>query len=453
LRRDGNCAAAREFAEVAFPSVLQESAFMPSLPEPRHFAHAVTELGVIRPVVASTAIFNSDGVKLIEKGVSINARIYERLTQHRLATPLEQCVESEPGVTRSSLREAMESMCADEPFFAAMLEDPPLRGAFLDEIELMPLPKVIGFQLTLMRETRPEQWMHALRSAITAAWLGSREHAIRFDLRQLAAAGLVHDLGMLHLDPLLLQPELDLSRDQRRQLYSHPLVSVLLLERYPEYSAELVRAVREHHEAMDGSGYPGNVHGDRISPWGRVLALTEVVTSMFGSNRPARGQRLSLVLRMNRHRFDARLVHEITRLLPHLHSSNSPAIAQAPTEALAAIDALLARWVTSAPDTASLPKSRAAAVDRVRDLCGQAQRVLSETGAAPVQLAQLDGLSQPAELRVELGLIAQEAAWQLRSVARQTRRRWRLGPGETYPAGVQEWLDDADALCARLLQG
>lgn len=425
---------------------------MPAAADPRHFTRAVTELGRKRLVVVQSPVFNVQGMKILDRGVAVDASLYERLTQHQLSLPLAHSVGSEPAITGPVLREAMQALGRNEAFFSAMLEDPRLGARFLAELELLPLPPAIAFQLTLMHETQGEQWLHALRSTVTAAWLGATQGATRYDLRLLAATGLLHDLGMLHLDPVLLRPELALRREQRRQLYSHPLISAALLERHHEYPREMLRAVLEHHEALDGSGYPRNLNGAQISPWGRVLALTEVVTAMFAPDRPNPGLRLSLVLRMNRHRFDATLVQEISRLLPAMGSDAAPPMSDEPAQVLQTVAGLLARWLTALPDDAALPKPRATAVLRVGELCGQLQRMLGGAGVAPAQLAQLgDAVSTDAALRAELASVAHEAVWQLRHIARQARRRWQLAPDEAFPAGLQRWLEEADALCERHL--
>jgi hypothetical protein len=216
--------------------------------DPAHFARAVTALGDRRPVVARSAILNARGVKIIEKGTAIDTRLIERLTQHQLKQPLSEDVESEPAVSGLVLRQAAKALCAEHPLFAAMLTDPRLRDTLFDELLLVPLPGPVAFQLTLLRELRPQAWLDAIYGMVTAGWLAARRGGTRYDVRMLAAAGLIHDLGMLHLDPVLMQPELELSAEQRRQLYSHPLVSVKLLERHHDYPRELLRAVLEHHE-------------------------------------------------------------------------------------------------------------------------------------------------------------------------------------------------------------
>ena len=61
----------------------------------------------------------------------------------------------------------------------------------------------------------------------------------------------------------------------------------MLLARFRDYPKEAVRAVLEHHELLDGSGYPRGLVGDAISPLGRLLSLAEVVTAMFDGRPPS----------------------------------------------------------------------------------------------------------------------------------------------------------------------
>jgi len=344
---------------------------MPNVaPDPAHFVRAVTELGEQRPVVARNAIFNTRGLKLIDKGAAVDARLYERLMQHHLQAPLDESVDSEPGVTGPGLRDAARRLCEREPFFGAMAADPRMRDMLLDELELVPLPPAIAFQLTLARETQPDLWQRTLRSAVTAGWLVARSGGSRFDVRMLAAAGLLHDLGLLHLDPVLLKPEIELSGEQRRQLYSHPLVSVMLLERHHDYPRELLRAVLEHHEALDASGTAQH-RCRRPQPWGRILSLAEVVGAMFRPDRPAPALRLSLVLRMNRHRYDPDLVREVTALLPAAREAVAAPVAGDPVQILLQVDRLLAAWPQGVPQDASPTAERALAVDQIHDQCGR----------------------------------------------------------------------------------
>lgn len=63
------------------------------------FLSAVTQLGRRQAVVTSKAIYNQQGIKLLEGGVQIGADLYERLVTHRLAAPLDESMSSARQVT------------------------------------------------------------------------------------------------------------------------------------------------------------------------------------------------------------------------------------------------------------------------------------------------------------------------------------------------------------------
>jgi len=423
----------------------------PPPPDARHYARAVTELGSRRPVVAHSAIYNAQGLKVIDKGVAIDARLYERLMQHQFVVPLDECLEVDPTVSAGALGDEVRALAARDRFCAAMTADLGGGDALFGELALVPLPRPIGFGLTVLRETQPGLWQHALRSALTAGWLAQRSGLGRYDQRLLVAGGLLHDLGMLHLDPVLLDPQVPLTREQRRQLYTHPLVTAMLLERHREYPQALLRAVLEHHEALDGSGYPRGLAGAAVSPWGRVLALSELVTAVTADAREAPALRLSLALRMTAARYDPALAQEVLRLLAPLREPPPAAHGDAAGD-LRRIERLLLDWraaATGAPG--SLPPARQAAVEGIAGLCEGELKALTASGATAAQLAMLGDAGLDAEAAGELALIAREAAWQLRAVARRARRLWQQAAGEAFAPPLQGWFDEVDALCARWL--
>ncbi len=127
-------------------------------------------------MLTTSAIFNEQGVKIVEKGVAINAGMYERLMQHKLSEPIENSVASLPTVTGEFLRETTENLLLQVPFYARMLEDPKVRALLLDVISKIPLPAPMAFQLTLACEVRQEVFVHSVQVALTAALAGALAH-------------------------------------------------------------------------------------------------------------------------------------------------------------------------------------------------------------------------------------------------------------------------------------
>lgn len=101
------------------------------------------------------------------------------------------------------------------------------------------------------------------------------------DLANVAAAGMLHDIGELHIDPALLRPGHPLDPDAMRHVYAHPMTAYLILQTYPMFHPEISTAVFEHHERLDGSGYPRGLKGEEIGRLGQILMLAEAVNALF----------------------------------------------------------------------------------------------------------------------------------------------------------------------------
>lgn len=418
-----------------------------------HFTRAITELGDKRAVVAKQAIFNAQGVKIVEKGTAINASLYERLNAHKLPQPLQEALSTEGVVTGRSLRLDTELLLEQEPFYARMASTPMERAKRLDVIEKLPLPDPMAFQLTLARDVRPSIYQHSLRAVWTMIWLATHPLGKRFELTEAAAVGLLHDIGMLHLDPALLDPKAELTRAQRRQLYSHPIISMMLMERHHEYPKEVVRAVLEHHECLNASGYPRNLSGAQISPLGRCMALTEVITAMISGEDNGGELRLAVLLRMNLHRYEPALIDRVMGLLmPDLDPLSQAVVPTLdPVRRLIEIDEAVATWPRDFDQFEGITPERKASLGIVNDQVAQFRRTLAEAGLVPAQLEQLGDVAQDPMIARELSLLAQEAAWQLRALSRQARRRWRSGSEAQYPQALEQWMSRCEALAQTLL--
>ncbi|MBC7682435.1 MAG: HD domain-containing protein [Ferruginibacter sp.] len=423
----------------------------------QYFAKAVSQLGSERAMQTNRPLMGANGIKILDKGTRITPRLYERLVQHHPTTALEDAIEIDAAVNAKNLRAIGEELLESNLVFSRMAEKPEDRKLLLDCLEAVPLPPAIVFQLTVVRDVHPSQFRYFVATALTAVWLGNHPLAMRNDLVMLAAAGLLHDLGMMHIDPVLLEPSAEISSEQRRQLYSHPLVSVLLLERHAEYRNEMLRAVREHHEVLDGSGYPAGLRATAIGGWGRIVALAQVVAALVHLGRNHALLRLSVLLRTNRHRYDNVLIN---RMLPLLQQRPGVGIEATetidnpvadPVRHLNAIYRALLGWPAALAQDMRWSAARRGGLVFIGERCARIHRTITESGVAPDQLKSLDEDSITGLLADELSLITRELAWQLRAVEREARRRWASTANEKLPESLAMWADEVEAVCADLV--
>ncbi len=99
-------------------------------------------------------------------------------------------------------------------------------------------------------------------------------------------AGLVHDIGKIHVPSEILAKPEALSALEMGIVQGHCEVGYEILKEVP-FSWPVARMVLEHHERLDGSGYPAGLSGEAMLPESRILAVADVLEAMT-AHRPYR---------------------------------------------------------------------------------------------------------------------------------------------------------------------
>ncbi|HET9981179.1 MAG TPA: HD-GYP domain-containing protein [Ktedonobacterales bacterium] len=130
-----------------------------------------------------------------------------------------------------------------------------------------------------IRERDIVTYEHCRRVAIYANRLARYMGWHRRAARELALAGLIHDLGKTWMQNSVLNKPGALSQDEWRQMQRHPAIAARILMTY-DVSDELIEIVLHHHEAYDGSGYPDHLKGDAIPLGARLLTVADVFDAL-----------------------------------------------------------------------------------------------------------------------------------------------------------------------------
>lgn len=181
---------------------------------------------------------------------------------------------------------------------------------------------------------------HAYRTAL-ALGLTSVE------LEELRLAASLHDVGKIAVpDKILRKPE-QLSSGEQKVVRQHPSVGAAMVE--SSVSADVVEAVRHHHESWDGSGYPAHLAGTTIPVYARIIAVADAFDAMT-SARPykpgcTRREAVDVLREAAGAQFDPRVVEAFISTLPStLPIAGALVIFSAPSRGLKRI----AAWVRDA---------------------------------------------------------------------------------------------------------
>jgi putative nucleotidyltransferase with HDIG domain len=127
---------------------------------------------------------------------------------------------------------------------------------------------------------------HSWRVKEIAGDIGRVMHLGEGDLEALEWGGLLHDVGKIGVPDAVLLKQDRLTKEERTQMNSHPVLGAQIIEPVKRLSRELP-IIRHHHEWYNGSGYPDRLIGDEIPLLARVLHVADSFEAMTAA-RPYR---------------------------------------------------------------------------------------------------------------------------------------------------------------------
>jgi putative nucleotidyltransferase with HDIG domain len=167
------------------------------------------------------------------------------------------------------------------------------------------------------KDTSTEE--HTRRVAALAVEIGEKLGLSPIRLRSLAIGGLLHDIGKLSLPASILQKPGPLDDDEFNAVKEHPEHGRELLSELGGFDENVKRLVLDHHERLDGTGYPRGIRGGELDLATRILAVCDVYDALVSDRvyRPAWTCEQALDLLRNEAgiAFDARCVAALEQVL------------------------------------------------------------------------------------------------------------------------------------------
>ncbi|MGH2718552.1 MAG: IPT/TIG domain-containing protein [Actinomycetota bacterium] len=131
---------------------------------------------------------------------------------------------------------------------------------------------------------------HSGRVSRLCVELGQRIGLSPEDCEIARLAGLLHDIGKLEIPAAILNKPGPLDPDEAELVRNHPAIGAALVA--PYIGADVVNAVRHHHERVDGAGYPDGVDSDALPIIARLVPVVDTYDALISdrSYRPGRSR-------------------------------------------------------------------------------------------------------------------------------------------------------------------
>jgi len=111
-----------------------------------------------------------------------------------------------------------------------------------------------------------------------------------------AMAGLLHDIGNVKVDPAILNKPSRLTAEELQEMKQHTVYGFKLLEGITSVNQGVWLSALQHHERIDGSGYPMKVKGEKIHPFAKIVAIADMYHAMTSNRNYRKAESPYLVL-------------------------------------------------------------------------------------------------------------------------------------------------------------
>ena len=246
-------------------------------------------------MITAQGIYNAKGASYLTKGTELNQQYIDRLKKIGISKvnvtamdpkvrlqPPEDIVQEETRI--NAIHRVFNAFQDIERFDNCNLDM--LHGTSENIVVDLLSQRDNLVQITDIRLHDDYTFSHSVNVAILAAMLGSLCHLTKQDLLELTLGGLLHDIGKLVVPANILNKPSTLNDQEFHIVHRHPEAGRLkLIDLKTSIAPTLATIAVQHHEHMDGRGYPNQLMGSQIHRFSRITAIADVYDALT-SQRP-----------------------------------------------------------------------------------------------------------------------------------------------------------------------
>lgn len=414
-----------------------------------HYIKKVTELGDNMDVVAGEDILTRTFHKLVSQGTKIDSSFYERLVQHKLLKPIDRSLVAADGVSNAQLVGECSNLIHNSMYLKKMFRsNPDLPYQILRNVHI---ESALSIKMTITKEAMPRLYKHSLMVAMMGLFIGMMAKKPQKDLEALVTGGLFHDIGELHLNPELQDRTRQLNEEDWHQIYAHPFISYLILKQFPYYHPKISTIVLDHHEKLDGSGYPRSMQDGSINELAHMLAVAELAAGVIEKADSA--ERMEAILKLNTAQFNRKYISYMVDICKddslRSNTSNGVEVKTIDKKVMAIKDSVN-EWKTLMGKLNDQQKEQSL-VHTIDDRLLTLKTRLMDAGfdTSNPDLMYI-ALGEDKEWMEEANAIAEEALYQISRIVEEIKFRWPNHSDPHKPRTLGEflanWIDHAENL-------
>ncbi len=145
--------------------------------------------------------------------------------------------------------------------------------------------QAIAVDITALKTSDEYTFKHSVDVATMSMIIAKKQGMKQDDIYNIGIAGLLHDIGKSKIPLEILNKPARLNDEEFAVMKQHPLLGYEILKNKEDFSKAISLAVLQHHEKMNGKGYPMGVPADKIIPYAKILSVADIYDALV-TERP-----------------------------------------------------------------------------------------------------------------------------------------------------------------------
>ncbi|WP_325048963.1 HD-GYP domain-containing protein [Peribacillus saganii] len=236
-----------------------------------------------RPIMTKKTVLNNDLLEVLHAFLVIEVSVEKTLIDGRTFIPAEVIdEEAEAAATETAFNtQYLNAVQSYKKLFKSWQAGSPVDTTKVREIVLPLLNKAFEnpadiFQLHHYSTKEEYFFHHAVSVALLSGFIAKKLNYGTGDILQVAMGGCLCDCGMSKVSPKILEKKTVLTFSEFEEIKKHPIHGLKMLQNSSFLKEGVKFAVFQHHERLDGSGYPSGRKGQQPHPFANIVAIADV---------------------------------------------------------------------------------------------------------------------------------------------------------------------------------
>ncbi len=241
-------------------------------------------------MIIGKAVWTGDGTMLYAPGTVIEANHLKQILDAGIkfveVKGRESAAGEEHELTKSEVTRVVQAIFKDVTL-TSPLEPGTIKQTVNDMLRQVLKERYVMLNLTEVRGSDSYVFTHSVNVCMLSLIVGLFLKFKRDQLKTLGLAALLHDVGRTRVPKSILYKPASLTDEEFAQVKKHTVYGYEMLKTYRQLPETVSLTALQHHERLDGTGYPNGLKGEEIGLFARIVAVADVFDALI-ADRPFR---------------------------------------------------------------------------------------------------------------------------------------------------------------------